>query len=126
MKGRESSAFSMIELIFMIIMLGILAAFAIPKLSATRDDAMLSTDIWNMATCIEDAAAWYTARGTDLSAGDSKSCNAVKCYNITYSTGGAGFTVATNPSAATFCSDIDSVGGHLAKTYLFRGSRISF
>jgi len=32
-------AFTMIELIFVIIMLGILTAIAIPKLSATRDDA---------------------------------------------------------------------------------------
>ena len=32
-------AFTMIELIFMIVILGILAAVAIPRLAATRDDA---------------------------------------------------------------------------------------
>jgi len=32
-------AFTMIELIFVIVMIGILTAIAIPKLSATRDDA---------------------------------------------------------------------------------------
>ena len=32
-------AFTMIELIFVIVILGILAAVAIPRLAATRDDA---------------------------------------------------------------------------------------
>jgi general secretion pathway protein G len=34
-------AFTMIELVFVIVVLGILAAVAIPKLAATRDDAMI-------------------------------------------------------------------------------------
>jgi len=35
-------AFSMIELVFVIVIVGILAAIAMPKLSATRDDAILT------------------------------------------------------------------------------------
>ena len=35
-------AFTMIELIFVIVILGILAAVAIPKLAATRHDAMIA------------------------------------------------------------------------------------
>lgn len=35
----KRKAFTMIELIFVIVVLGILAAIAVPKLAATRDDA---------------------------------------------------------------------------------------
>ena len=38
---KNKSAFTMIELIFVIVVLGILAAVAIPKLVVTRDDAMI-------------------------------------------------------------------------------------
>jgi len=40
-KAGFKPAFTMIELIFVIVVLGILAAVAIPKLAASRDDAVL-------------------------------------------------------------------------------------
>jgi len=39
---KEKKAFTMTELVFVIVIIGILAAVAIPKLSATRDDAIIS------------------------------------------------------------------------------------
>lgn len=39
--NQNKSAFTMIEMVFVIVILGILAAVAIPKLAITRDDAML-------------------------------------------------------------------------------------
>ena len=43
MKNQKSKkAFSMIELVFVIVIIGILAAVAIPRLAATRDDAEIT------------------------------------------------------------------------------------
>jgi len=59
----KKSGFTMIELIFVIVILGILSAIAIPKLSATRDDATVSKMSENMNTLISDLAAYYTSQG---------------------------------------------------------------
>ena len=53
----------MIELIFVIVILGILAAVAIPKLAATRDDAKISKLASNIKTGQAEVASYITATG---------------------------------------------------------------
>ena len=55
--------FTMIELIFVIVILGILAAVAIPRLAATRDDAEKAKVATNIQTIISDLGAYYTSQG---------------------------------------------------------------
>ena len=55
--------FTMIELIFVIVILGILAAVAIPKLAATRDDAEIAKTATNIQTLISDLGSYYTSQG---------------------------------------------------------------
>ena len=55
--------FTMIELIFVIVILGILAAVAIPRLAATRDDAEIVKVETNMTTIISDLGSYYTSQG---------------------------------------------------------------
>jgi len=55
--------FTMIELIFVIVILGILAAVAIPKLAATRDDANVAKSATEVTTAIQDIGSYYTSRG---------------------------------------------------------------
>ncbi|WP_298083049.1 prepilin-type N-terminal cleavage/methylation domain-containing protein [uncultured Campylobacter sp.] len=55
--------FTMIELIFVIVILGILAAVAIPRLAATRDDAEVSKAASNIQTIVTDLGAYYTSQG---------------------------------------------------------------
>ena len=66
-KTRE--AFSMIELVFVIVILGILAAVAIPKFAATRDDAVIAKGRSNIASI---RAGIITERQARLIKGDSK------------------------------------------------------
>ena len=56
--------FTMIELIFVIVILGVLASVAIPRLAATRDDAEVAKAATNLTTAVTDIAAYYTAKGT--------------------------------------------------------------
>jgi len=57
--------FTMIELIFVIVIIGILAAVAIPKLTATRDDAKVAQVIANLRTFTEDVKNYYITNGED-------------------------------------------------------------
>ena len=55
--------FTMIELIFVIVIIGILAVIALPKLTATRTDAKVSSIVANTKTAINDMKSFYTSQG---------------------------------------------------------------
>jgi len=108
-------AFTMIELIFVIVILGILAAVAIPKLAATRDDAKEAKTCQNIATCITDLAAQYTATNTAAIA-DSTACSDSTVSAVaTLAVDGESVGIAGSPS---MCTQLDG-------THTFGGSRVS-
>ena len=59
----KRSGFTMIELIFVIVILGILASVAIPKLAATRDDAKVSAVAQQIQSAVGEIPAYVTSQG---------------------------------------------------------------
>ena len=58
--------FTMIELIFVIVILGILAAVAIPKLAATRDDAKTASLATQIQSGTTELISYYTSQGGEV------------------------------------------------------------
>jgi len=73
-------AFTMIELIFVIVIIGILAIIAIPKLIATRDDAKSVVELNNLSNCIKDIAGSYTAK--ELEDNNTPACKDLICSQV--------------------------------------------
>ena len=57
-------AFTMVELIFVIVIIGILASIAIPKLSTSRTDAKISTSLLELGQLVMEMSTEYTSKGT--------------------------------------------------------------
>lgn len=71
-KLLKRKAFTMIELVFVIVVLGILAAIALPRFAATRDDAQIAKARSDVAAI---RAAIINERQTRLLKGDSSYIN---------------------------------------------------
>jgi len=117
--------FTMIELIFVIVIIGILAAVAIPKLAATRDDAKASTVLNNLSTCINDAGSSYTATG-ELNR-NTTACNAVAaCFTVTND--GGNLTIANVSTQEPYCTSAQGAASKkgMVDTHVFAGTGVSY
>jgi prepilin-type N-terminal cleavage/methylation domain-containing protein len=77
----SKKAFTMVELIFVIVIIGILSAVAIPRLAATRDDAKVSACTENITIFMRDVSVYYTSQGEY--ALDMKDMSSVEVYETT-------------------------------------------
>jgi len=133
----KRSGFTMIELIFVIVILGILAAVAIPRLAATRDDAKVSSELTNVSTCINDVGTQYTATGVEGNRTSIASCANLVCFSLNnHGTTAAkmrdgNISIDANATAATnlaYCVDAQTKAAaqDLNGTHLFGGNKVTF
>lgn len=128
--------FTMIELIFVIVILGILAAVAIPRLAATRDDAAVTAAVADVSTLYKDLGTYYTAQGKfDGNVTSTLTSQAVKnmtnvsnaypgtstgtivfttddnttCVTLTLTTDGNVSSVFPSGTLKTVCSELSSI-----------------
>ena len=80
---NNKKAFTMIELIFIIVIIGILAAVAVPRLVATRTDAKISKTVANLKILLEDSRKYYIANGADTVANPTTAWGVVNWNLIT-------------------------------------------
>ena len=103
--------FTMIELIFVIVIIGILAAVAIPKLAATRSDATAAGCVHEAGQVISEITAKYTKVGYTA-------FTALQIKEITNIAVGAGSTGSGISEAGTTLVDTTGV------TYICDGDGI--
>ena len=127
---NSKKAFTMVELIFVIVIIGVLASVAIPKLAITRDDAKISKTVFNLRILLYDSFSFYTSQSEavwkvskwmditdtlDSVQGATLSHNTpvklygednVVCFTITPNTdvNGTVLTITSNNSSDVICS----------------------
>lgn len=116
----SKNAFTMIELVFVIVILGILASVAIPKLTATRTDAQISKGIADISAIrsaimterqsrLITGSPSFIANGTGSGQMDEGSLfGGVLTYGITASTGDNGWSATAG--SGTYVYKIGGVG----------------
>ena len=119
--------FTMIELVFVIVILGILASIAIPRLAATRDDASATKAATELRNALNELAAHYVVNGQFAADGELTGASASldemsptlaavfartdgdkwsECVTITASNADASIKIAVAANTSSYCNAV--------------------
>lgn len=98
-------AFTMIELIFVIVIIGIMAAVAIPKLAATRDDAKISAELGSLKQILNNLGAEFAAQGAFINYTVAEADKSTFCFDVT-ALGNDGVTIQPIVQDSPNCSSL--------------------
>jgi prepilin-type N-terminal cleavage/methylation domain-containing protein len=97
------NSFTMMELIIVIVIIGILAAVAIPKLMVTRDDAQTSSLTIQIKAATDEIMSYYTSQGGEVNFSKLKGSSQVVLNELIH----YGWVEIKNDNHAVFYSDRD-------------------
>lgn len=118
---KNRKGFTLIELLIVVVIIGILAAIAIPKFAATKDKAKLAsvkTDLRNMMTAQEAYFSDYATYGTfgQLQTASNFTLSSGNTMSITAATNGYTGTSTNSSISAGFKTCTVQVGAGAAST----------
>lgn len=80
---KTKRAFTIIELVFVIVIIGILSAVMVPRLMATRDDAKIAVSLSEVGRLVSEITIYYTSNAYF----DEKLSNMISIKDANYTTG---------------------------------------
>ncbi len=141
---ESKKAFTMIELIFVIVILGILASVAMPRLMTTRDDAEIAKACTNITQALSDIGSYRVSQAdfsiisqmTDIRDFSTPSANfadanatsnfkvgSVECLEFK-SLGDGNVSVRFINTTDSLCLKVRTLCGKAAKVYKFGGTGV--
>ena len=113
---EDEKGFTLIELLVVVIIIGILAAIAIPIYIGVQNNAKDSATKSDLANAKTAVVAYYTdkgqADGLAKPTFDNDPTSGLANYGYTHSEGSGDPTFSGDPSSTSFCIEATSAAGH--------------